>query len=96
MVKSGRHMPQGRGWKIQKGTNKPFHATLLKVGQATDQSFRGARRRQAGSAGRGELRLEHDRELLRSQACKFEEEVFAVADEWRVQAEAKGWSVADG
>ena len=39
-----------------------------------------------------ELRLELGDELLRSQACRTETQVFDTADEWRIAAQAKGWT----
>lgn len=38
-----------------------------------------------------ELRLEVDRELWQSQACKTENDLFSTAREWREQAESNGW-----
>jgi hypothetical protein len=37
MAKAGRHMPQGRGWKLTKN-GKPFHATLIKWVRMSDKA----------------------------------------------------------
>ena len=39
-----------------------------------------------------ELRAVSGGELLRSEVCKFERDVWRVSDEWRAAAEAKGWT----
>jgi hypothetical protein len=41
-----------------------------------------------------ELRLELDRELWRSQACKVEDDVFSTAEQWRAQPQSHGWTPA--
>src|SRR5262245_45179612 len=38
-----------------------------------------------------ELRVTIGDELIRSEACRTQERVLDLSDEWRVAAEAKGW-----
>ncbi len=38
-----------------------------------------------------ELRLASGANLLRSQVCKTEDEVFSTSTAWEVEARAKGW-----